>query len=145
MGKNKTGRIGVCKFCGQQMLISELPPLPDGVTYETFDQDVLDEMYNDEVAKQCTCDEGREWRQKQKAATLSDENIDNLTEADEWLKEIITSGRNQMLNHPEMKGMSITVVDPASIEKRAYKLKTDKDGNVIATRTNSTAAAEIIN
>ena len=43
MEKSKTGRIGICKFCGQQMIIGELPPLPDGVTYETFDEDVLDE------------------------------------------------------------------------------------------------------
>lgn len=145
MEKSKTGRIGICKFCGQQMIIGELPPLPDGVTYETFDEDVLDEMYNDAATKECTCEEGREWRQKQKTQTLSDENIESLTEADEWLKDIISAGRNQMISHPEMKGLSITVVDPVSVEKRAYKLKTDKDGNVIATRTNSTAAAEIIN
>lgn len=101
--------------------------------------------HNDAATKECTCEEGREWRQKQKAQTLSDENIESLTEADEWLKDIIAAGRNQMISHPEMKGLSITVVDPVSVEKRAYKLKTDKDGNVIATRTNSTAAAEIIN
>ena len=145
MGKSKTGYIGICKFCKQQMILSEFPPLPDGVTYENFDQEVLDEMYNDEATKQCTCEEGKEWRQKQKVATLSDENIEKLTEADDWLKDIITSGRNQMQLHPEMKGLSVTVIDPVSVEKRAYKLKTDKDGNLIGQRTNSTAAAEIIN
>ncbi len=141
----KTGRIGTCKFCGQDMIISDLPPLPEGATYENFDEEMLQSMYDNEATLRCECDAGKEWRQRQKADTLSDENIESLTEADEWLKEIITAGRNEMLKHPEMKGLSITVVDPVSVEKRAYKLKTDKDGNVIATRTNSTAAAEIIN
>ncbi len=145
MEKNKTGRIGICKFCGQQMIIGELPPLPAGVTYDTFDEDTLDDMYNDAATKECTCDEGKEWRDKQKANTASDESLEALTEQDEYMKDILAAGRNQMLKHPELKGISATVIDPVSSEKRAYKLKPDKDGNIIATRNSTIVSAEIVN
>ena len=143
MSEANTGT-GICKFCGQQMIIGDLK-LPDGVTYDEIKPDLLRDMYNDHATQYCTCDEGKEWRDKQKANTASDESLEALTEQDEYMKDILAAGRNQMLKHPELKGISATVIDPVSSEKRAYKLKPDKDGNIIATRNSTIVSAEIVN
>lgn len=141
---NKGGHIGVCKFCKQQMIIGDLK-LPDGVPREEIKPDLLRDMYDDYATRNCTCDEGKEWRDKQKVNTASDESLEALTEQDEYMKDILAAGRNQMLKHPELKGISATVIDPVSSEKRAYKLKPDKDGNIIATRNSTIVSAEIVN
>ena len=145
MGKNNREGAGMCKYCGQTMIIGGVPPLPEGETIDTVDDATLEDAYNIAATLNCNCSEGQGYRDRHKAQAASDDNLDSLTEADDYLKEILAAGRDQMLQHPEMKGVSITVLDPVSSEKRVYKLKIDKDGNIIATRTNSTAAAEIIN
>lgn len=136
--------MGTCKFCGQNMIVSNIQ-LPEGATYEDFDEDLLQDMYNDAATRDCQCDEGKEWRDKQKASTVSDEALAELTASDYYLKEILVTARNMMLMHPEFKNISLKVVDTVTSMKRAYKLVIDKDGDVIGSRTDTTGSSCIAN
>lgn len=138
-------RAGTCRYCGQLRLIKELPPLPEGTTYDDFDEDVLQRMYDDAATRDCDCEQAAAERAKDKAQIASDEVLEELTEADFYLKDILAEARDKILVHPEVKGVTIKVVDAVEAEQRVYKLKTDKDKNVIATRTNTSAKAGIVN
>ena len=140
-----TGGLGTCRYCGQERIIKELPKLPEGTTYDDFNEELLDKMYNDAATLQCSCEAGREWREKQKVSTLSDDALETLTEPDEYLKDLLVKSRNQILMHPELKTVSIKVVDATTLEKRVYKMCANKDGNVVASRTDSTSTADIVN
>ena len=138
-------RTGTCKYCKQLRLVKDLPPLPEGATYDDFDEELLQQMCDDAATADCDCEEAKKEREREKAAAASDEALEALTGSDDYLKGILAAARNQILMHPEFKGISLKVVDPVSAQQRVYKLKTDKDDNVIATRTDTSSTADIVN
>lgn len=138
-------RAGTCKYCKQLRLVKDLPPLPEGATYDDFDEELLQQMYDNEATRNCDCEEAKKEREREKAAAASDEALEALTGPDDYLKDILAAARNKILMHPEFKGISLKVVDPVSAQQRVYKLKTDKDDNVIATRTDTSSTADIVN
>jgi len=138
-------KTGTCKYCKQLRIVKELPKLPEGATYDDFDEEMLQDMYDQAATESCNCEEATKERDKKKAQTASDEALEALTEPDDYLEDILAAARNQILMHPELKTVSIKVVDAATLEKRVYKMCADKDGNVIASRTDSTSTADIVN
>ncbi len=138
-------RAGTCMYCKQLRIVKELPKLPEGATYDDFDEEMLQQMYDQAATESCNCEEATKERDKKKAQTASDEALEALTEPDDYLKDILAAARNQILLHPEFKGITLKVIDATSAEQRVYKLKTDKDDNVIATRTDTTSTADIVN
>lgn len=131
---------GTCKFCNQTRIVKvEVAPGKDMTKEE------LQELYDSLATDQCDCEEATKERDKKKAQTASDEALEALTGPDDYLKGILAAARNKILTHPEFKGISLKVVDPVSAQQRVYKLKTDKDDNVIATRTDTSSTADIVN
>ncbi|MBR2654710.1 MAG: hypothetical protein IKD59_09200 [Lachnospiraceae bacterium] len=131
---------GTCKFCNQTRIVRvEVAPCEDMTKEE------LQELYDSMATDLCNCEEATKERDKKKAQTASDEALEALTEPDYYLKDILAAARNQILMHPEFKGITLKVIDATSAEQRVYKLKTDKDDNVIATRTDTTSTADIVN
>lgn len=135
-------RSGTCKYCKQLRIIKNVPTLKDGMDN---DEEMLQQMYDDVATEECDCEEARKERDNAKAQTASDEALEALTKADDYLKDILAKARNQILLHPEFKGITLKVVDATTAEQRVYKLKTDKDDNVIATRTDTSSTADIVN
>lgn len=134
---------GTCEYCGQTRIIKL--ELPNGRDAADFSEEDIKEMCDREATLKCDCEEARKEREKRDKDTASDETLETLTKPDEFLKDILAAVRDRILEHPELKGASVKVVDPVSIEQRVYKVKADKDGNVIATRTDTTSTADIIN
>jgi len=82
-------------------------------------------MYDQAATESCNCEEATKERDKKKAQTASDEALEALTEPDDYLEDILAAARNQILMHPELKTVSIKVVDAATLEKRVYKMCAD--------------------